>query len=526
MSTSPEEFYVVTGGTVGLEAPSYVQRRADDELYEGLERGEFCYVLTSRQMGKSSLSIRTAERLREEGAAIVWLDLTAIGGRSIKDIEQWYYGLLYRLGEELGLESELERYWQDHPGLPPLFRWMQALRDVALEHKPGPVVIFIDEIDNVRNLSLSTDEFFAAIRECFNRRANDSRMNRLTFCLLGVASPAELIGNANTTPFNIGRRIALEDFNAHEAECLAQGLGRDEETAALLMTRIFEWTGGQPYLMQSLCHAVADDPEVVEPDDVDRLCESMFLTHQARQTDKNLQFVGNHLVREGKERAGLLDLYMKVLSGRVVRDNDADPLIVALRLSGIVRVVDGELRVRNPIYARVFNAQWVRSQRLDLESIKRRTFGRGVLVASLLFAPFLIGMVWIWDHYFRPIEEYYVHFVMRDGAPQGIGLVSPDVARHRGSTYKFLRTGRAGRVREGPGDRRDGEVDDPDAGNECLPAEFPPQRTTKRAESRVPGRIYPRCQRSCDLREGVRQVRPAGLELLLHPDPGERSTGK
>ena len=59
-----------SGGTMPPEAPSYVERRADHELYDALLGGEFCYVLTARQMGKSSLMVRTAARLREAAVAV------------------------------------------------------------------------------------------------------------------------------------------------------------------------------------------------------------------------------------------------------------------------------------------------------------------------------------------------------------------------------------------------------------------------------------------------------------------------
>src|SRR5207244_1900912 len=90
MAATETSFYV-TGGTLRLDAPCYVERRADRELHEALVRGDFCYVLTSRQMGKSSLMVHTAARLRAEGVQVAILDLTAIGQNL--SAEQWYGGL-------------------------------------------------------------------------------------------------------------------------------------------------------------------------------------------------------------------------------------------------------------------------------------------------------------------------------------------------------------------------------------------------------------------------------------------------
>ena len=129
MSASATSFYV-TGGTLRQDAPCYVERKADKDLYDGLKRGEFCYVLTARQMGKSSLMVRTAARLREEGVAVVMLDLTAIGQNL--SAEQWYDGLLRSLSPQVGLEEELEVFWLANGRLSPLQRWMAGLQQVVL----------------------------------------------------------------------------------------------------------------------------------------------------------------------------------------------------------------------------------------------------------------------------------------------------------------------------------------------------------------------------------------------------------
>src|SRR2546429_5535049 len=247
---NPSSFYVI-GGTLQRNAPSYVPRQADIDLYNGLTQGKFCYVLTSRQMGKSSLMVRTAVRLREEGVAVAVLDLTAVGQNLTT--EQWYDGLLTRIGQQLDLEDELDDFLLEHERLGPMQRWMQAIREVVLQRYTGRVVIFVDEIDAVRSLLFSTDEFFAGIREFYNRRPEDTELARLTFCLLGVATPSDLIRDIRTTPFNIGWRIELTDFTAREAQPLAQGMKRDEELGMTLMKRVIYWTGRHPYLAQRLC---------------------------------------------------------------------------------------------------------------------------------------------------------------------------------------------------------------------------------------------------------------------------------
>jgi hypothetical protein len=311
-------------------------------------------------MGKSSLMARTASKLRDQGTNVVALDLTAIGQNLTP--EQWYDGLIIRLGRQLRIEDELDDFWLTNERLSPVQRFFTALRDVAMEHHRRPIVVFIDELDTVRSLPFCTDEFFAAIRECYNRRSEDSEFKRLSFCLLGVATPVELIRNTLRTPFNVARRIELTDFTPKEAAGLAKGLRPETAQAEALLERVLYWTNGHPYLTQRFCAAIAHDGNIKISSHVDRLCHKLFLSVRAREEDDNLQFVSKLLLRADGDVCSLLKLYQQVRLGKdAVRQDESNVLIENLRLAGIVRVERGCLAIRNRIYHRVFDEQWIQS---------------------------------------------------------------------------------------------------------------------------------------------------------------------
>ena len=182
---------------------------------QALRAGQYCYVLDSRQVGKTSLLVRTAARLRSEGDRAVVLDLSAYGNEVTP--EQWYFGMLYTLADQLEWTAEAEAFWERHADLGLVQRWVTAIREWVRRHPGLRLIVFVNEINAVKGLRFPAEEFFAAIRECYSRRTQDAAFSRLVFCLVGVSTPSELIHNPLTTPFNIGLRIVLEDFRLLEA---------------------------------------------------------------------------------------------------------------------------------------------------------------------------------------------------------------------------------------------------------------------------------------------------------------------
>jgi hypothetical protein len=83
----PTNPFFTVGGTLPLDAV-YVVRPVDEQLFRVALAGEYCNVLTPRQMGKSSLMVCTVERLAQEGVYTAALDLTDIGTELGAD--EWY----------------------------------------------------------------------------------------------------------------------------------------------------------------------------------------------------------------------------------------------------------------------------------------------------------------------------------------------------------------------------------------------------------------------------------------------------
>jgi WD40 repeat protein len=358
------------GGAL-LESSFYVQRPADHELFQTLLKGEYCYVLAPKQIGKSSLRLRTENSLKQQGVLCASVDLQRIG---INDVsaESWFYSSLRQITQELPWAINLSDFWEKNNDLTAVERWQIFFEQEVLSRTDKPFVVFVDEVDLFLLLDFS-DDFFSIVRAMSNDRASNPIFERLTFCLLGTASPNELIKNKTRIAFNIGTSIPLEDFTKDEARAFLPGLEGLGGNAQAFLNSILQWTDGHPYMTQKICEALIEkrlcnENTKTEKELVDNTVNALFFepVNGHNSVDENLLYAENHFEKDNiTEKSSLmLQLYKRLWTREQVPFERNDHIQLALRLTGMAALRKGTggncLKVRNEIFAKYFNQDWIR----------------------------------------------------------------------------------------------------------------------------------------------------------------------
>ncbi|NEO51791.1 MAG: ATP-binding protein [Okeania sp. SIO3B5] len=380
---STENFFNCEGGWE-TNPHNYVSRKADRELLDYCLnfqlRNPVFFLLAPRQMGKTTLMNQIISQLEEE-EKIATISINVHLWDYINE-EELFNTLLFRIVTAVpqlkNIESEIIESWNKYPGIIFSERFLHILSvKIYPKLKNVKLIIFIDEVQSLVRLKLQ-DKFIRFLKT-FAEFNNEIR-NKLNFVLIGVAKPSEFTLNADIR-FN-GKQIELEGLSG---ECLPlqKGLKAITTEPSQVIKRVLFWTGGQPFLTQYMCYLLLDDYFYISQDfekAVDGFIRDKYIKNwRSKDKQSHLTGIENYFVKfedsQIDRQLQLLNYYYRILINGPQKLESKNVLQEDLLMSGlVVKVIENNqyfLKVANPIYENIFNAEWTDEIRkiLNLASV-------------------------------------------------------------------------------------------------------------------------------------------------------------
>jgi hypothetical protein len=244
------------GGAVKLRDKFYIERDADDHLRrEVVKSGTTTTIRASRQTGKSSLLVRGVHYAGQSGAKVVPLDLQRVDRDHLETPDVFLHYLAEFIVRKLRLNlAEVEKLWRGSLG--PQDKLTYLMEDYVLPESNALIILSLDEADRLLQTAFYKD-FFALVRFWHNSRALDDQWNKLNIVMVISTEPYLLIADVTQSPFNVGLKLYLKDFNEAQVRDLnwRHGSPVKEDDFPQLM----KFLSGHPYLTRKALYTLVTE---------------------------------------------------------------------------------------------------------------------------------------------------------------------------------------------------------------------------------------------------------------------------
>ncbi|GAB1543327.1 hypothetical protein NUACC21_60010 [Scytonema sp. NUACC21] len=249
------------GGQVPLESAFYVERPPiEADCYETILRpGALIRIKAPRQMGKSSLMTRILHYATEQGYRALSLNFQEADTEFFSDTDQFLQWFCASITDRLNLPDKLEDYWKGILGSKN--KCTKYFQGYLLSAFNSPIVLGLDEVDEVFKHPQIAADFFGLLRSWHERSKNEPTWKQLR--LIIVHSKEVYIPlNINQSPFNVGLPIELAALTQTQVQDLMNrhGLNWTAQEIAQLMQLV----GGHPYLVRIGLYQIARNRMALE----------------------------------------------------------------------------------------------------------------------------------------------------------------------------------------------------------------------------------------------------------------------
>ncbi len=251
------------GGAVPLDSNFYLIRPVDGEMNSAIAHRDSIVLLKgARQTGKTSLLGRGLQQCRKEGTRTFITDLQKFTASQLTSADSLFRMIAETMIDELEIEVDLDTIWKDSYGWNVNFE--RFLRRYVLQEPDQHLVWALDEVDILFSFPYSS-EAFGLFRSWHNDRSlnPDGPWSRLTLCIAYASEAHLFIKDLNQSPFNVGTRLSLEDFNEDQVDEMNKRYGSPLHTTQE-KARFFRLLGGNPYLVRRGLEVLVNDKMSLE----------------------------------------------------------------------------------------------------------------------------------------------------------------------------------------------------------------------------------------------------------------------
>lgn len=244
------------GGTVKLQDRLYIERSEDARLKrEIVKLGTTVTIRAARQTGKSSLLVRGMRYAQQSGIQIVHLDMQRVDQSHLESPDVFLHYLAEFVIRKLRLDpAQLDEQWQGSLGSQDKLTYL--MEDYVLSDCNSCIILAIDEADRLLQTNWH-DSFFSLLRSWHNNRALDDRWNKLNIVMVISTEPYLLIADVKQSPFNVGLRLNLRDFDESQVRDLNQRHG--SPVCESDFHQLNNLLGGHPYLTRQALYALVTE---------------------------------------------------------------------------------------------------------------------------------------------------------------------------------------------------------------------------------------------------------------------------
>lgn len=235
------------GGQVALNSAFYIERPpVETNCYRLIALpGALIRIKALRQMGKTSLIARILHHAETLGYRTIALSFQLADKSVFQSLDHLLRWLCVNVTLAMELPNQLADYWDEALGSK--ISSKVYFEQYLLANSAQPIVLSLDELDQVFQFSHLTEEFLGLLRAWHESAKNRDDWKKLRL-IIAYSTEVTVPMSLSQSPLNVGLAVELKPFSRQQVQDLVQRYGLQWTSSEVEQLTVF--VQGHPYLVQ------------------------------------------------------------------------------------------------------------------------------------------------------------------------------------------------------------------------------------------------------------------------------------